>query len=183
MALLALLLVLAVYDDYRKSSKPAGEESPHWQAYSFDNYHFSLESPISFYKNKKTLVDMQRVSKKLSLYADSDDQSFHLVVESQEYRGPIPQDHMDRFQKKIVGLLQANETIQNLKLSSGPVTDSDQPGIKIEGNYTCQGEPYRFKAVEVSKDNRSWDLEAVYLDKATLADDAQRIFQSLKIQD
>lgn len=182
-ALLTVLLALAAYDFYRKIGKSEEEGFPQWQVYSFDNYHFSLESPMPFSKNKRTLVDTQKVSKKLSIYADSADQSFHLVVECQEYRGSIPQDHMDQFQRKVVGLLQSSETIQNLKLNSGPITYSDQPGIEVAGNYTCQGESYRFETIEVSKGNRSWDLETVYLDKSSMAEEAQRIIQSLKIQD
>jgi hypothetical protein len=179
----AFLLVLGLaYQYFWKAGKPAGGESDQWQAYSYDNYRFSLESPLAFLKNKKTSVDVEKESKKLSIYADSPDQAFHVVVESQEYRGAIPPDHLEQFKRKVLGMLQSNATVQNLQYDSAAVTCSGQPGIEVLGNYTSQGGSYRFDVVEVSQGAWSWDMETVFLDNSSLAAEAKRIIQSLKIQ-
>jgi hypothetical protein len=103
-------------------------------------------------------------------------------VESQEYRGLIPPDHLDQFQKKVEGLLRSNDTLQKLAMSSGPVTCSDLPGMEVAGTYMNQETPYRFEAIEVSQGNWSWDLEMVYQDTPALGEEAGKIIQSLRIQ-
>lgn len=181
--LLAVFLALAFYDHFRKAkTEEIGDASP-WQVYQYDNYHFSFESPFPLLKNKKMFVDVLKLNKKLFLYADAPDQSFHLVVESQEYRGPVPSDHLDQFQKKVVGLFQSNPGIQNFRSEARPVTLSDQPGLEVAGSYTLQGDFYQFDGIEVAKGNWSWNLETVFQDQSRLADQAQQIFQSFKIQD
>jgi hypothetical protein len=182
-SLLAVLLVLEVAYEYlwNNGQPPEAEASP-WQAYSFDKYHFSVESPMPLLTNKRAMANPQMLSRKLSLYADSSDQSFHLTIESQEYRGLVPPDHLDQFQGKVVGLFQSNGTIQDFKYSSGPVTCSGLPGLEISGTYSSQGAPYRFDVIEVSQGDWSWDMEAAYMDKTGFDDEAKKIFQSLKIQ-
>jgi hypothetical protein len=183
--LLGIFLVLGAIDYYKhnhKTPEPEAEASQ-WQVFDYKNYHFSLESPMRLTANKKALVDMAKVSKKLSLFADSPDQSLHLLVESQEYRGSVPVDHLDQFEKKVVGLFQTNNAFQNFQHRSSPVTFADQPGVEITGNYTNEGASYQFDGIEISRGNWSWDLEAVYLDQTDRAKEVQTIFQSFKLKD
>ncbi|HTC22607.1 MAG TPA: hypothetical protein VK859_17255 [bacterium] len=183
-SLLAVLLVLEVaYEYFWNTGQPQEvDASPSWQSYSYDKYRFSLESPMPLLMNKRALANPKIVSRKLSLYADSPDQNFHLTVESQEYRGPVPADHLDQFQGKVVGMFQSNETVQDFKYASGPVTCSGLTGLEVSGTYASQGTPYRFDVIEVSEGDWSWDLETAFLDKSDLDDEAKRIFQSLKIE-
>jgi hypothetical protein len=181
-SLLAFLLVLeVVYEYFWNNDQPPVQEVSTWQTYSFDKYRFSVESPMPLLMNKRALADPKTVSRKLSLYADSPDQSFHLTVESQEYRGLVPPDHLDQFQGKVVEMFQSNGALQDFKYSSGPVTYSGLTGLEVAGTYTQQGIASRFDVIEVSEGDWSWDLETAYLDKPGLDDEAKRIFQSLEI--
>jgi hypothetical protein len=78
--------------------------------------------------------------------------------------------------------LRSNDTFQKLQLGASPVTCSDLPGLEVTGTYVNEETPYRFEAIEVSRGNWSWNLEMVYQDSAALADEAQRVIQSLRIQ-
>ncbi len=180
--LAVFLLLGAAYDHFWNADRPPEESAPSWQVYSYEKYHFSLESPIPFLPNTKAQVDPQKVSRKLSLYADSSDPSFHLAVESQEYRGLVPPDHLDQFQGKVVGAFQSNALVQDFKYKSEPVTSSGLPGLEVSGTYSSQGAPYRFDVIEVAQGDWSWDMETAYLDKPGLDDEAKRILESLKIQ-
>jgi hypothetical protein len=101
--LLIVFLALAAYYFYGKTGEKTEEETTPWQTNTFERYRFSIDSPLPLKPNKKIFVDMAKFSKKLALYGDSPEFGFHLLVESQEYRGMIPPDHLDQFQGRWRG--------------------------------------------------------------------------------
>lgn len=152
-------------DKYFSCSGPAPQAAePGWKTYTYNDYHFSIDSPIELIKGGEPVTTL----KGILLEGKDMDKVFFVHVHAFEY--PSPEADLQNLMDKQIKMLQImrDKSMPNLQMASNPITIDNTPGILAEGTYQSQ----------LTQLQKSFEIKNIMVKKGSVLTEVMLQFES-----